>query len=59
MTKTEAILFTNVRSKKAKEEILTTRLVFGGQKVWFDNQATRWLEVWLDSKLTFASHIRS
>ena len=30
MAKTEAILFTKAWSKKAKEEILATRLVFGG-----------------------------
>lgn len=30
MAKTEAILFTKARSKKAKEEILATRLVFRG-----------------------------
>ena len=39
------------------EEIAASRLVFGGQKVKFHNKATRWLGMWLDSKLSFDAHI--
>lgn len=39
--KTEAILFIKAWNKKAKEEILATRLVFGEQQVRLNNQTTR------------------
>ena len=34
------------------------KLVFGEQEVKFNDSATRWLRVWLDSRLTFVTHIR-
>ena len=46
------------RGKKAKEEVAATKLVFGEQEVKFNDIATRWLGVWLDSGLTFVTHIR-
>ena len=58
IAKTEAILFSRARDKKAKEEIAATKLVFGEQEVKFNDIATRWLGVWLDSGLTFVTHIR-
>lgn len=58
IAKTEAILFSRARSKKVREEITNARLVLGGQEVKFNNTATRWLGIWLDSSLTFVTHIR-
>ena len=37
MAKTKTILFTKAQSKKVKEEILATRLVFEGQQVEFND----------------------
>lgn len=57
VAKTEALLFLKARNKKLKEEILARELTFGGQNIKFNDKATRWLEVWFDSGLTFATHI--
>lgn len=32
--------------------------MFGEQEVKFNDKATRWLGVWLDSGLTFVTHIK-
>ena len=40
------------------EEIAASRLVFGGQEVKFNDKVIRWLWVWLDSKLSFDTHIK-
>lgn len=45
IAKTEAILFSKAHSKKAKKKIAATKLVFGEQKVKFNDKATRWLGV--------------
>lgn len=58
IAKTEAILFSQTRSKKVKDEISAIRLTFGEQEIRFKNKATQWLGVWLDSTLTFSTHIR-
>lgn len=34
------------------------RLMFGEQEVAFNDKATRWLGIWLDSGLTFSTHIK-
>lgn len=43
--KTEAILFSKARNRKTAEEITSSRLVFGGQEVKFNDKATRWLGI--------------
>lgn len=58
IAKTEVILFLQTRSKRFKDEISAIRLTFGEQEVRFNNKATRWLGIWLDSALTFSTHIR-
>lgn len=58
IAKTEAILFSQTRSKRIKDEISAIRLIIGEQDVRFNNRATRWLGVWLDSGFTFSTHIR-
>lgn len=52
IAKTEAILFSRARNKKAKEEMAATRLRFGEQEIKFNNKATRWLGVrWWPARL--------
>lgn len=58
IVKTKAILFSKACGRKAKGEVANTKLVFREQKVKFNNKTTRWLRVWLDSRLTFVIHIR-
>ncbi len=57
MSKTEAILFSKARRSKLARQISETRLKIGGEIVNFNKEATRWLGVWLDSHLSFASHV--
>lgn len=54
----EVISFSKARSQHAKEEIAASRLVFGEQGVKLNDNATRWLGVWPDSKLTFDIYIK-
>lgn len=58
IAKKEVILFSKACIYKGKEEIAALRLVFGGQKVKFNIKATKWLGIWLDSKLFFDAHIK-
>lgn len=57
MSKTEAILFSQARWAKRARQIAETRLKIGGKVVFFNEEATRWLGVWLDSQLNFSLHI--
>ena len=36
---------------------MATELKFGGQTIWFNQKATRWLGMWLDNGLSFGAHI--
>lgn len=58
IAKMEAILFSKASSQKAKEEVAVSRLVFRGQEFGFNDRATKWCGVWLDSQLTFGHHIK-
>ena len=57
MSKTEAVLFFKARHQKMAKQKLENQLRFGGETVFFDKNATRWLEVWLDSHLNFTAHV--
>ncbi len=56
--KTEAILFSKAQGKKRKDQISTAWLTVGDHQVKFNDKATRWRGVWLDSGLTFSTHIK-
>ena len=56
--KTEAMLFSKARKQKLLEQLTATELRFGGQTVRFNQEATRWLGIWLDSHLNFGPHFR-
>ena len=58
ISKTKAMLFSKTRKQKLLEQLTTTKLRFGGQTVRFNQEATRWLGMWLDSHLNFGSHFR-
>ena len=51
--KSEAILFS--RKRKTSTETITA----GGREIPFNEQATRWLGIWLDSHLTLRDHQRT
>lgn len=55
MSKTEAVLFSKARQQKLTR-LLETRLRVSGETLLFEKDATRWLGVWLDSRLNFAFH---
>ena len=54
--KTEAILFS--RNRKHWKDRGQTTITVGGYKVPFNVKATRWLGIYLDSRLSFAEHAR-
>ena len=56
--KTEAILFSKARKQKLLEQLTASQLRFDGQTIRFNQDATRWLGIWLDSGLNFGSHFR-
>lgn len=58
INKTEAMLFSKARKWKLLEQLTATQLKFGGQTVRFNQEATRWLGIWLDCGLNFGSHFR-
>ena len=57
IAKIEAIFFSKSRKSRLKEEMSAKVLTFGGHNIKFNDRATRWLWIWLDSGLTFATHI--
>ena len=57
ISKTKAILFSKARNQKLIKQLSETELRFGGQTVCFNQEATRWLGMWLDSSLNFGAHI--
>jgi hypothetical protein len=55
--RTEAALFTRRRSHKMHLlPKLTSKIKLGNSFVRFNNEATRWLGVWIDAHLTFKEH---
>lgn len=57
ISKTEAILFSKARNQKLVKQLTDTQLEFGDQIIRFNQKATRWLGMWLDSHLSFNTHI--
>lgn len=58
INKTEAMLFSKAKKQKLLEQLTHTQLRFGGQTIRFNQDATRWLGMWLDCSLSFGSHFR-
>ena len=58
ISKTEAMLFSKARKQKLLEQLTASQLRFGRQTIRFNQDATRWLGIWLDSGLNFGSHFR-
>ncbi len=56
ISKTEAVLFSKARRQKLTK-LLETRVRIGEETVCFKKEATRWLGIWLDSKLNFTFHV--
>ncbi len=56
--KTEAVLFSKARKQRLLEQLTIIELRFGDQIVKFNQEATRWLGIWLDSHLNFGPHFR-
>jgi len=54
--KTEAILFT--RKRNNMEPKMKAKIRVGNHEVQYNKEATRWLEVWLDSMLTLNDHTK-
>ena len=50
------MLFSKARRQKLLGQLTATQLRFGGQTIRFNQEATRWLGLWLDSRLNFSSH---
>ena len=55
MSRTKAVLFLKACQQKLTK-LLGTRIRVGGETVLFKNDATQWLGVQLDSRLSFAFH---
>ena len=52
------MLFTRKQGRRRRELVQETHITVGGYRVSFNQEATRWLEVWLDSGLTFKAHFQ-
>ena len=56
ISNTEAILFSKSKPQNLASQLPEIRLHFGGQAIAFSKEATRWLGIWLDSRLNFHAH---
>jgi ribonuclease HI len=54
--KTEAALFTRKKGRDLKDRFQRARLTLGGKDVAFNQEATKWLGVLLDTGLTLKAH---
>jgi hypothetical protein len=54
LKKTEAIVLARRRRDKAPK--LAQRIRIGTNEICYNKEATRWLRVWIDGQLTFATH---
>jgi ribonuclease HI len=56
--KTEATLFTRKKGRSLRDQVQRARIVVGDKEVAFNQEATRWLGVLLDTGLTLKAHYR-
>ena len=54
--KTEVMLFSQKRNNK--EPKMKAKMRVGSHEVWYNNEVTRWLGVWLDDMLTLKDHTK-
>ena len=54
--KTEAALFTRKRGRKLQNQIQKARIIVGNHPATINQEATRWLGIWLDAGLTLKVH---
>lgn len=57
--KTEAVLFTRKRGRALRDQVQRARIQVGGHQVQFNQEATRWLGIWLDAGLTLKVHYQT
>lgn len=57
--KTEAVLFTRQRGRLLREQVQSARLRIEGHLVIFNQEATRWLGIWLDTGLKLKAHYQT
>ena len=57
LAKTEAVLFSKSHRQRLNKEIAAVQIKIGPEKIKFNNEATRWLGIWLDSQLKFTAHV--
>lgn len=55
--KTEAVLFSKARNPNLRKQLSDIPLRLGDQTIIFNEEATCWLGMWFDSRLTFTSHV--
>lgn len=53
ISKTEVTLFSKSKPQKLASQLSETTFHFGGQAIALSKEATRWLGIWLDSRLKF------
>lgn len=57
IAKTEAFLFSKTHRQRLNRQIAEVNIKIGPDKIKFNKDATRWLGIWLDSKLKFTAHV--
>lgn len=55
--KTKTVFFSKAKNQKLIKQISEIEQKFGGQTVYFNQKATWWFEMWLNSFLNFGIHI--
>jgi ribonuclease HI len=56
VNKTEAVLFTKKRGRALRQSLSRAKITLDGSAISYNQDATRWLGIWLDSGLTLKSH---
>lgn len=54
--KTEAALFTRKRGRELQDQIQKARIIVENHPTTINQEATRWLGIWLDAGLTLKAH---
>ncbi len=57
ISKIKVILFSKARNRNLVKQLTDTKLKIGGQTICFTQNATRWLNMWLNSHLNFNDHV--
>lgn len=57
--KTEATLFTRKQGWALRDQVRRARISIGGHQISFNQEATHWLGIWLDTGLTLKTHYQT